>query len=596
MRQCTLPSDFTTWDESDDLEEEAFTRFREQSALEVLSHCLQLLHTEFVTGLRNQLGGGSATWQQLESAFFVIRGLHVDLKATLSAEFDGVALPPALLQEHKQLVQSLLSEIFSQLATWKLASQPTPLVVSVVRLCGSFGKWLQAEPELLQGCLRLALQAMAVPEATEHASEAFRLLCVHGKRHLANSATIFQLLNVCKPSLSSQTVSGEHRIALSEGVARLIGAVRSADDARQALQAAVEDPCKALHALLQQIQAPATVPPSLGAASSAHELSQQIALQIQLITSSIRFCDNFKPDNHPVPPILHNCWALLQESARRCGTPQVIQALCELYTKAMCALRALMAPLLPSLLQQLKESFCATPVVGCLTCITQALEMYGEEDDEVRYAISEVVEQVIDTVCSWLHTTAEPESEPELLTSFFEMCHRCLVFRPGIMLNLASVPMLFDTAISCVSHQEFQHTRAALTFLCLFMSGTDAATSFRESAAHCMQQSGAQLVQRCLAGIASTAPANLVDHLVELMRVLAEACPGAVQNWMVETFKAPAFSCGALQPQGPAVATFVQLIVKQPALSTGDFQSVVSDFSRMCRGKLSPDSLDRYPL
>ena len=97
----------------------------------------------------------------------MIRGLHVDFKATLSAEYDGAELPPPMLQEYKQVVQCLLSEIFilytvcfilytaylqvqcllseifAELATWKLAAQPTPLIVSVVRLCGSFGKWLQ---------------------------------------------------------------------------------------------------------------------------------------------------------------------------------------------------------------------------------------------------------------------------------------------------------------------------------------------------------------------------------------------------------------------------------------------------------------------
>merc|ERR1712087_524138 len=237
---------------------------------------------------------------------------------------------------------------------------------------------------------------------------------------------------------------------------------------------------------------------------------------------------------------------------------------------------------------------CATPVVGCLSCITQALELYGQEEDEVFDALAEVVERVIETVCNWLHSTHEPESEPELLMNFFEMCHRCLVFRPGLLLSLDCVPMLFDSAVTCVSHQEFQHTRAAVTFLCLFMAGTDAATQFRESTARCMQERGSQLVRECLTGLATASPVNLIDHQVELMRVLAEACPSAIKGWLIVTFNTPGFRCGTLPPQARAMATFVQLITEQPALSTGDFQSVVSDFSRMCRGKLSPDSLERY--
>ena len=59
-------------------------------------------------------------------------------------------------------------------------------------------------------------------------------------------------------------------------------------------------------------------------------------------------------------------------------------------------------------------------------------------------------------------------------------------------------------------HQEFQHTRAALTFLCLFMSGTQDAGPHREAAAHCMHARGADLMRQCLVGLSGTSPPNQV--------------------------------------------------------------------------------------
>eukprot|EP00966_Prymnesium_polylepis_P068015 1580860-Prymnesium_polylepis.1 len=78
------------------------------------------------------------------------------------------------------------------------------------------------------------------------------------------------------------------------------------------------------------------------------------------------------------------------------------------------------------------------------------------------------------------------------------------------------------------------------------------------------------------------------------MRVLIESCPGAGQSWLVKAIADPSFVCGAVDPHGPTMATFGRLVLQQPALSTAEFQCVVSDFSAICRGKLGADALARY--
>ena len=51
MQRCRLPATFSTWANEDDLDEDAFERFREQSAQEVFASCLQLLHADFIAAL-----------------------------------------------------------------------------------------------------------------------------------------------------------------------------------------------------------------------------------------------------------------------------------------------------------------------------------------------------------------------------------------------------------------------------------------------------------------------------------------------------------------------------------------------------------------
>jgi len=259
----------------------------------------------------------------------------------------------------------------------------------------------------------------------------------------------------------------------------------------------------------------------------------------------------------------------------------------------------LLRPLLPQLLHSLALAFTTTPVVGILATLRDAIERYGGQqyaaDEELAGTLHTVMTNIIESVCAWLGSTKEPEAQPELLTAFWEMCHRCLVFQPGLLLSLPVAGQLFETAVACVRHQEFTHTRAVLTFICLFMCPTEAANAYRETSVTCLQTSGKRLLRECLSGLAAVSPDNLVDHQVELMRVLIEACPGAVATWLQELLSAPdGLTTGAVDPQGKSMQAFAALVLQQPALPQPEFQCVASDFSRICRGKLGSEALDRY--
>ena len=53
-------------------------------------------------------------------------------------------------------------------------------------------------------------------------------------------------------------------------------------------------------------------------------------------------------------------------------------------------------------------------------------------------------------------------------------------------------------------------------------------------------------------GLASASPANLVDHQIELLRVIAESAPTAVHGWLVAALADPGLDLGALPRQGAA--------------------------------------------
>ena len=211
--------------------------------------------------------------------------------------------------------------------------------------------------------------------------------------------------------------------------------------------------------------------------------------------------------------------------------------------------------------------------------------MYGAESPDEEAVLAQAVEQMINVTCAAMESAAAPEAEPELLTAFFDMCHRCLVFRPSIILSLPCLPRLFSTACSCVCHQEYTHTRAAITFLCLFLSGTDAANAHREGSAHCLQASGAELMRQSIRGLASASPANLIDHQIELLRNLVESAPSTAHEWLLAALNDTSIDLGTMLRHGATMDAFTRSVSQRPTSISG-FQTIAADFSRMCRGKI----------
>jgi hypothetical protein len=225
------------------------------------------------------------------------------------------------------------------------------------------------------------LTALSTPMAASAASDAFRALCVHSKKQLAQLDTIRALMGACDATLRSSAVAVEDRVALTEGLARLVASLKRPEEAQQALQQLLTTPCAVLQQCLQQLD-PSSAPPAEAAAI--------VASQLSLVSSSIKFCDAFKPEKHPVLPVLQGIWPLLQTAAHAFRAARdVVQALCDLYCTAMTTLKGLLVPLLPQLLAQISEAFASSTVVGCLSCVTQSLQMYGrvwseQPDSEVR--------------------------------------------------------------------------------------------------------------------------------------------------------------------------------------------------------------------
>ena len=323
------------------------------------------------------------------------RCLHAEFKSVLATDTNTTAMPAPLLQAYKQATHELLSKLLQPAATNGAAfvNQPTPLLRSAVRLYGVFGKWVaREEPGRLEGCVHCVLGALQVEHAAEAAAHAFRALCVHAQKQLGKLETVTALMGVCESSLRNEALTAELRVALMEGLARLVASLSREEQAQPALGALLAPPCQGLQRALASLPPDSEPPPKI-----SKESVDSAATNLTLVASAIRFCDRYKPEKHPVLPVLQGAWPLLMEVASRYrGQPVAIQALCDLYSRAMATLGALIRPLLPQLLPHLARSFQSTPVVGCLATLRDAIERFGDENDgELWDLLSQVMTMII---------------------------------------------------------------------------------------------------------------------------------------------------------------------------------------------------------
>ena len=188
---------------------------------------------------------------------------------------------------------------------------------SAVRLVGNFGKTLAAEhSHSLEGVVHFVLSSLVVEGAAEHAAIAFRSLCVHAKRQLGRQETVLALLRVCEPALSNVELTAELRIALAEGLARLVAELPSRDDqARLALTELLRTPCTLLQNALQH----GATAGEAGVGAWRRQSAENVATQVALVGAAIRFCDRYNVDVpgaaanvNPVLPVMQSgVWDLL---------------------------------------------------------------------------------------------------------------------------------------------------------------------------------------------------------------------------------------------------------------------------------------------
>ncbi|KAG2427058.1 hypothetical protein HXX76_012574 [Chlamydomonas incerta] len=419
------PPGFSGWEEETEVDEEAFHRFREQQAADLLEsmygQCRAGLAAALVEGATASSsgvngggangaaagGGGDAAWRRVEAALFCLRAIHLPVKAAALGGRAGELDTPAAASQSAEL-QALLGRLFTDVCSpsgrvYGLLPHPW-LCQAACRLIADYAAWFGKAPDApLQPALALLLQALSVRPAAAAAAQAFRNLCVRGADRLtADPATLPALAAAAMSAVAPPPAPGlnggvaaavalepEQRAAVVEGLARLAASLPAAQgaEAGRALMA----PCVA------RAQSIATA----AAAASGGRLSpaalSALAAELGLMSAVVRFLEfpqfaqaaagggeaaaAAAAEAHPALQVLQVAWPVLAAVASepQCAAdPGVAEALCELYKRSLLCAKQAGRLLLPPLLGSLGGLLAARPHAAAFEVLAAAVELYGD--------------------------------------------------------------------------------------------------------------------------------------------------------------------------------------------------------------------------
>jgi|AntAceMinimDraft_1070359.scaffolds.fasta_scaffold08784_1 hypothetical protein len=661
LRRATLPLDFTIWDDAEE-DRDTFMRFREQILADLLDNCYGMMRSRYLVEIGVALAGAS-TWQAAEAAVFAARAVSVpvkqhvlntrasasDLAASGGAEAGrgGIDLAAADRQESNAFLGQLFARV-GEAGSAATSGQGAaggvftshPLVMeSTARMVGAYAAWLGqagAGSACVPGSVAYLLAALRVPEAFRHAAQGFRNVCARCAVHLQAPELLGRLMDsaeACMPAAPPPAMAGaacsggagaegeDDRAAIVEGLARVIASLPSATAAAEAGKK-----------LAAPLVARAAQHAAAAGGNPGDAAVTLLAAELRLVASAIRFLEFpalASPEGggdgggeHPAMAVLSAAWPTLSQfnAAPWRALPQVVEALCEVYTRALLCAKHAAAPLLPHLLEALRDIFAQHHHPACADCLATAVEVFSTggagggalgvmapatvshvADPAVAEALSNMLLSISQSAHACL-SAAPIADRAETARGTFELAQRFALFAPALLLASPALHPLMQIAVAALGTMERDAVRAAVALLSIIVApGEKAAASTtwqqgRAAVEAFMSSSGEGLVRAALAAGADTCPRHLVRPVAQLLHALQGAYPQPVNTWIVAVVSSPQFPSVA-EPAGETERRmFCELALRQPPLPAARWSAMVVDFFLICRKEATADSLIAHQM
>ena len=512
LQSCAFPSDFESWQESKNVDEDAWGRFRRVAA-SVFCDCVQVIGPEEVVQLLCSALGNAATWQALEAGLFAL----ACIKAELAPKREGImrrlpsaasSLPPFAAQALGGVFEVVLRPV-AVVAPGSPAAHPL-VRAAALRLAGAYSGWLASDAAALEAAIGLAADALSQPEP----GCAARFICELGRangRLFGNMDLLDRLLLVVPTQL--ETFGTETGALLIEGVARGIGS----------------GPSEKIHPRLEMLIGPLALQ-LRSAAEAARE--PEVMSVLQMLRAAVQFLNvgakDSPPSGHPVTAIIQAVWPDVMRSASIfCGSNDVGAALTELTATAMRCSQDVAMNMSQPVAELIAACSAAAPLCASwLDLLTVFIESSGRARAAMDAGAGERVAQLAKAcTANTLAAAAQSDaaSSSAATAAALDVGFRCAMFCQQALLDADYVRELLRTAVASLATDQREPARSAcmlLPRLCRDVGNGELPTV----AAWFASASGSAGVADIFVAAATT---GFTDLVPKLLAILTAALPAA---------------------------------------------------------------------
>jgi len=375
--------------------------------------------------------------------------------------------------------------------------------------------------------------------------------------------------------------------------------------------------------------APATFHPVLMGLGAGAQLSPAGRwTHIDALRTMVKFSDQIAKVEkvgltHPLGLVLQSAWALCAEMMGRLniredmddGELRTLESIFGLYEQVMFALRESMSEeRVANLISTTVRVYDAGRCTCALRMLGTAVETYGTDEAMVQ-SFAHLLAHLTSSTDRYLRARNIAD-RPELVTAFFELARKYILFCPSALLTCPEFVALFDLSMLCLTgcDGERESTRAVLVFLSNLVGWrkirfSETIVEFFKSASaaisSCTQRHGVDLAHTCLFALAGGSTQMLWPIYAECLHSLLTAILDdlsipdrfdASRKMIAVVLSNPKLAgCLPVDVGEIVVRTMFELLQRGPK-SKQKFKMLLMDFAKLCHGEIKAEDLLVYQM
>uniref|UniRef100_A0A2C9LA12 Importin-13 n=1 Tax=Biomphalaria glabrata TaxID=6526 RepID=A0A2C9LA12_BIOGL len=558
-------ADYSSWS----LEEKEKFRCYRQDIGDTLMYSYNILGVELLAQLVNCLVNvvdkykqGNQDWQNVEAILFVFSSISESVPA-----------------DEKVYV----SKLFAQLRQIPFANSQQ--ISTALHMIGSFAEWMQWHPETLGYVLPLVLQGISNPEVGTAATIALKDITRENLTNIQPYA--HQILMACQNCFEANVLKSRDLLRLMSSVGHILS-VLSPIEIMQYLNQMITPHIEHLISLAEVQPSPsvradvytsvnifAWLFGSLDTELDGKDEEQQHELQIKRLQQQ----DPSEPK--PIYVILDKISPAIQKIAYAwIFDTGIIEAVCDLYKKALQKLDNDFAPLSGDLTQLVINLYQRCPNTAVIDLCKQMLLIFGLQENFIPFS-----KVIVGNICSRSLSLFDLS-----VRNFTDVIEGFMCFLAQVMKKLKKIILdcncdltaIFHAAVLSMSLPEHATVKAACSFVIEFLT----AGAENEVIKSIVITYGHVLVDRIMRAIGGECQRGIIDFIADVIMTLNKHYVTQLSLWLKTVVENEGYPSPRASKQDKE--NFIKNLLRD-RMNKRRTRDVVKEFTLLCRGLLGTE-------